>query len=152
MNFYEQFLIKLKENNFDHRAPDLVAFTTENMQKIVHDIKYWEPEKEYKYMLTFTLDPSKVNLKDNDKKDKIEKYISNLIRGPDTIKAYMAREHNDSNTHWHVIVHRRKALKSDYLSYYKKTYGRVDTSRSKNLEDTHSMKYLTKESEIIQIV
>jgi len=150
-NYYETFLQKT-ENKLPGRDNEYIDWITQFMSKIVRDAKLWEPEKTYKYMLTFTLDPNKVDLKDTEKKDKIEKYIENLIRRPEATKAYYVREHNETNTHWHVVVHRSSALKSDYLTYYKKNFGNVHTSRSKSLDDNHSIKYLSKENEIIIII
>lgn len=126
------------------------------MKEIVRDVKSYEPEKVYKYMLTFTIDPNKVKMNDAEWRliniDKVETYICNLMRKPETTKCYYVCEHKTTNCHFHVILYRKSALKSDYLSYYKKTFGHVDVSRSRDLTDTHSEKYLSKESEIIQIV
>lgn len=152
MNKFQQFLDSLTEAGGDHYDPDHLKFIIKNMGGIIHDYKDWQPEKVYKYMITFTLDPKKVNMTDENQKNQIEKYITNLIRKPEVLKAYYVREHSDTNTHWHVVVHRNTALRSDYLSYFKKTYGNVHCSRSKTLDDTHSIKYLSKESEIIIIV
>lgn len=151
MNKYAEWLNMLEEENNDVRNPDVLRFFISNMKEIVHDVKSYTPSKKYKYMLTFTIDPKKHEVT-SDLKDKIEIYICNLMRKPETTKCYYVREHDKTNCHWHVILYRKSAIKSDYLSYYKKTFGHVDISRSKDLSDTHSEKYLSKESEIIQIV
>lgn len=155
MNKYQEWIEKSKEYNQDFRHPEMLDFTIKNMPEILRDFKLWEPEKHYKYMLTFTLDPKKFNfstLTVDDYKNDVEDYICNLMRKPETKKCYYVREHDQTNCHWHVVVHRTSPIRSDYLSYYKKKFGSVDVSRSKYLEDTHSIKYLSKESEIVQII
>lgn len=150
-NEYQIWSDKLRDHNGDIRAPEMLAYTIKHMAEIVRDARDWEPVKEYKYMLTFTMDPKKIENTDMNR-DKIELYICNLMRKAETSKCYYSKEHELTNCHWHVILHRKSALKSDYLSYYKKTFGHVDVSRSKDLGDTNSMKYLSKEGKIYQIV
>lgn len=152
MNKFQEWLEKSKEFQQDYRNPELLDFTIKNMEAIIKDYKDWDPPKTYKYMLTFTLDPKKHDLTNEEFKNRVELYIVNLIRKPEVTKAYYTREHNNTNPHWHVIVHRSSALKSDYLSYYRKNFGLVDISKSKKLEDTQSIEYLSKESEIVQII
>lgn len=151
-NYYVEFLEKLSENGEDIRSPEMLDFTVRYMKQIIRDARYWEPVKEYKYMITFTLDPKKVDLSDEVLKDHIEKYIVKLLSKPEVLKFYYTREHNSTNTHWHCVVHRTSAMRSDYLTYYKKHYGAVNVSRSRDLSDTHSEQYLSKESKIIKIL
>lgn len=151
-NYYAEFLKKLEENGDDIRAPDMIDYTQQYMKQIIRDVRDWEPDKIYKYMITFTLDPKKVDINDIQKKDHIENYIVKLLTKPETQKFYYSREHESTNTHWHCVIHRTCALRSDYLTYYKKHYGNVHVSRSKDLSDTHSEQYLSKESEIIKIL
>lgn len=126
-----------------------------NINRDIHTSEYlkekYKKPKEYKYMLTFTLDPKKVNLSDRAVKSKIEDYIVNLLKTSENDRFYYSREHDDSNTHWHVIVHRKVPLRQDKLTYYKKKYGNVDVSRSKDLSDKNSFAYLGKESAIVTI-
>lgn len=116
-----------------------------------HSVKIKIKPSEYKYLITFTLDPKKVEITDRLKKSKIEDYIVGLLKTSDNNRFYYAREHDDSNTHWHCIIHRTKPMRQDVLAYYKKKYGMVDVSRSKDLSDEHSIKYLGKESKIVTV-
>lgn len=151
INNYQLWLDKLQEQDGDIRAPEMLAYTIKHMAEIVRDARNWEPKKEYKYMLTFTMDPKKIE-NNQSNRDKIELYICNLMRKAETSKCYYSKEHELTNCHWHVILHRNKALESNYLSYYKKVFGHVDVSRSKILGDTESTKYLSKEGKIIEII
>lgn len=120
--------------------------------KSSHHFLHQKSEKvkpsEYKYLITFTLDPKKVDLKDSKLKDKIEDYIVGLLKTPENHRFYYSREHETTNTHWHVVVHRKTPFVQDKIRYYKKQYGNVDVSRSKDLTDEHSVKYLGKEATI----
>lgn len=143
---YEQTLCK----------DDLITFVEKNGPQIWYDMKSSDHflhqkrvkviQSEYKYLITFTLNPSKVDLKDSDLKSKIEAYIVGILKVPENHRFYYSREHDNTNTHWHCIVHRKTPFVQDKLRYYKKQYGNVDISRSKDLTDEHSVKYLGKES------
>lgn len=152
MNYCEEFMKKLEENYDDIRSPEVLDFATKNMKLILSDFAKWKPMKVYKYMITFTCDPTKVDLTNAKKKDQIEKYIVKLLSKPEVSRFYYAREHDTTNTHWHCVVYRSSAFKSDYLTYYRKHFGSVDISRSKNTEDKFTRDYLSKESEIISVI
>lgn len=110
-----------------------------------------EKPSEYKYMITFTLDPKKVDLTSSEQKNTIERYIVNLLKCTDNFRFYYVREHEFTNTHWHAIVHRKIPFTQDKLAYYKRKFGNVQVNRSKELDDEFSLKYLGKENEIIYI-
>lgn len=99
-------------------------------------------------MVTFTVDPKKhPDLNQMDKIKQIEKYIVKVC-APLAGRAYFAREHDNSNVHWHVIIHRNTRLPYEKFGHYKRVYGNVDISRSHQLDDQNSINYLGKESEI----
>lgn len=154
------------ENYFDLFVSNQEILTQDEMIEFVlaHGPRIWQDMKssayfstkkgekvkpsEYKYLITFTLNPSKVDLKDSKIKSKIENYIVGLLKVPENHRFYYSREHDTTNTHWHCIVHRKTPFVQDKLRYYKKQYGNIDISRSKNLSDEDSVKYLGKESVI----
>lgn len=145
-----------KKYGTDPRCKESLEWIIKHSFHLQRDIKTYKPDEFYKYMLTFTIDPSKVDIScDSDKKvwiEYVDTYIHNLLFKNKTIyRAYYSREHDESNVHWHAIVHCHAAFDHKMLNYYKKTYGLVDVSRSKQLEDENSIKYLGKESEITHI-
>lgn len=146
------------ENYYNDNSDEALDFVAKygyqiwrDMSTSRHTVKIKVKPSEYKYLITFTLDPKKVDLSNVKTKDKIEKYIVNLLKTTDNFRFYYVREHDDTNTHWHCIVHRTLPMKQDVLAYYKKKYGNIDVSRSKRLADEDSMKYLGKESKIVTI-
>jgi len=82
---------------------------------------------------------------DPEVQDEIEMYIQKLMNQPYYDKVYYVKEHADSNCHWHVVVYLNQVFKQDHVRYYRKKYGNVDISRSKDLSDEHTQKYLSKD-------
>lgn len=152
MNYYDEFM-KLSRTCTES---ELISFVLAHGERIVKDALSSKTVreadlKEYKYMITFTLDPKKVDLKSAEDVQKVEDYIVKLLKCSANFRFYYAKEHADSNPHWHVVIHRYKPFPQSEVSYYKKKYGMVDISRSKILIDEASMKYLGKESNIVTI-
>lgn len=144
MNYYSEYLKKLDEYG-NIRVPEFFKWYMDNMEQIIKDARYYSPPHIYKYMVTFTIDPKKHDPADSILQDRIEEYIVGLFNKDLFDKFYYVKEHATSNCHWHCVVYTGKALKYDRLTYYKSKYGHVDVSRSHELEDEHTMKYLTKE-------
>lgn len=148
--WYENYYLRKDDEAIDYVLKHGMDIWID-MSKSKHNVKIKIKPSEYKYMVTFTLDPKKVDIKDRQLLLKIESYIVNLLKTTDNFRFYYAREHDDTNPHWHCIVHRTLPLKQDVLAYYKKKYGLVDVSRSRNLSDEHSLEYLGKESKIVTV-
>lgn len=135
----------------DPQSRESLDWIISHSSQLARDMKTYTPNKFYKYMLTFTMDPNKKSgyrvTSRNEQIMFLEGYIFNLIKNSSNVyRAYMAMEHKDTNCHWHVIIHTKKALNYSMLRYYKKTYGMVDVSRSVEISDENSIKYLGKEN------
>lgn len=150
-NYYSEFIDLLNECNGNIRDDRLVNFTLLHGNDIWEHYRMYRPRKEYKYMLTFTLDVNKIDLNRERYLDKVEQYIVRLLDKPENHRFYYSNEHRESNCHWHVIIHRYSALKSDKLTYYRKHFGFVHQSKSFVLDDKPSVYYLGKENEIITV-
>lgn len=137
---------------FGIRDEFVLHYFMQNQKEILQDAKTCKIRTEHKYMITFTIDPKKhTNLNELNFQDKVEKYIVKILT-PLSDRLYYSKEHKDSNVHWHVCVHRKKAFPYEKLAHYKKTYGHVDVSRSRVIEnDENTIKYLGKESQIVTI-
>jgi len=144
MTHYETFL-SLQDKK------KAVDYLLKHHSAILAEAKNYKCKKDYKYLVTFTVDPVKYK-RDNLTQDWIEKYIVKLIKQDDNIYCgYYCKEHADSNVHWHVVVKCNKALKYSRFDYYKRTVGLVDISSSYVKTDEFSSKYLEKESKLIII-
>lgn len=147
-NYYEQFLQKMEfYKTCTH--PDMYEWYISNMHYIIRDYKSYKPPMIYKYMLTFTLDPKK----GPHDLDKMEQYIVGLLTNKENEKIYYVCEHRLTNCHWHAVIYRKSVFKHDSIRYYKQKFGHVDVSRSHDLSDEHTQKYLSKEldSKIIHL-
>lgn len=130
----------------------LIEFISSHSSDILKDSKrhVWpKEEKEYKYMLTFTMDPSVFDdIHDPDTQDLVQLYIEKVLSHRVIHKSYYVKEHADSNCHWHAIIHTKYAYNTNNLAYYRRYYGHVDLSRSTIKTDEFSMKYLEKENKV----
>jgi len=149
---YEEFLQRSEKEVMTRHGPFMDWFI-KNIEEINKTAKYYQPPEDFKYMLTFTIDPKKVlNLNDPEIQDIIEKYIEKVLYKVSDDKCYYVKEHADTNVHWHCIIYRNSALKSrDFASFYKKKYGHVDISKSiasDEKSDVNSVNYLQKEGQI----
>lgn len=144
-DYYEEFLNKMAEYG-TVRKPEFFQWYIKNLDNILRDAQHYKPKKEYKYMLTFTIDPKKHNPTEGLVQASIEKYIIKLLKDSKNSKFYFAKEHANSNCHWHCVIHRDTIFRQDIVRYYKQKYGHVDISRSHDLSDEHTEKYLSKES------
>lgn len=154
-NYFQEFVDLLYKYNQNERHPNIIKFLVAHGDTIMKDYKNWKPKKVYKYMLTFTIDPKKVQGQNDTKvQDSIELYISKLLKDSKYEKVYYVKEHADSNCHWHAVIYSNNRFKQQDIAYYKKKYGNVDISRSHDISDEHTMKYLSKENpdKIIQLL
>lgn len=108
--------------------------------------------KKYRYLVTFTLDPSK----GPHALDEVEKYIiKQLGRKPlQIVEAHLAREGGSGNTHvhWHVALCTLKCLKVDRFNYYRKLFGGVDISKTKAQSLEEGINYISKECIPLRVV
>lgn len=110
--------------------------------------------KQYLYMVTFTVDPSKHPEITPELEAKIERLLEVQAQRPalKVIKASMVKEHHKSGrAHWHVKFLTNKALRSDAFAQYKKVYGNYDISRSKGTNDLHIDIYMEKEGSVKEL-
>lgn len=153
-NYYEQYL-RITETYPNPRDPIVIDWLIKNMQNVLRDYEHYKPKQIYKYMITFTIDPKKVNdMNTPSRQDQIESYIVRLFKDARFSRVYYVKEHASTNCHWHVVCYLMNCFKQDHVRYYKKIYGNVDISRSHDLSDEHTQKYLSKDptSEIKQIL
>lgn len=96
-------------------------------------------------MLTFTINPKLADPKNHEVQQKIEDYIIKQVNKHSDV-AYIAREHPDSNCHWHVVLLRQRKFKYNEFNYYKRKFGNLDISLSKTESIEDGLKYISKES------
>ncbi len=96
--------------------------------------EYEEENKIYTYMLTFTIDPKKHDVKDSKLHDVIEEYIVGFAERRNPLKSDIVKEGTDEDhkhTHWHLGLELKKYIDfSTFLKHYRKKYGSVDISKS----------------------
>lgn len=110
--------------------------------------------KQYLYMVTFTVDPSKHPDITPELEQKIERLLQAQPQRPalKVIKASMVKEHHQSGRpHWHMKLLTNKALRTDAFVQYKKVYGNYDISRSKGTNDLHIDIYMEKEGSVQEL-
>lgn len=104
----------------------------------------------YMYMVTFTLDPSKVAYDDLKMIGKVEKYIHKILTSKSLshIKdCKISYEIGKSdNPHWHVYANCDKCLKKDRFKVYIAKYGNVDISKSRTSNSESIDTYLSKQN------
>lgn len=149
---FEEFLERDQKEVMTKNSPFMDWFLA-NIEEINRTAKFYKPPEDFKYMITFTIDPKKVpDMKNPEKQAQIEKYIEKVLFNVSDDKCYYVREHKDTNVHWHCIIYRKSALKSQsFLTFYKKKYGNIDVSKSISAEekdDVNSVNYLKKEGQI----
>lgn len=158
------------EKKFDsfQKRDQLIKYISDQPRETFDYVKKWiklnrSQNKNYNYMITFTMDPKKVDINDKDKVDKIEKFIVSQMnrQGLGIINAEYVREGGDSDhkhIHWHVNIISNKFLRKRYFKTYTKNYGNIDISTSKNkfgsensnYQSIHS--YISKDTVPIQIL
>lgn len=138
MELLKQFYIIERGGNRD----DLAKFMIKNQEEL---FKYLKNLKTYRYMVTFTLNPKLVDVKNSQVQQVIEDYIIKQVnKHSDT--AYITREHAESNCHWHVVLLRQRKFKYNEFNFYKRKYGNIDISLSKTESIEDGLKYISKEN------
>lgn len=94
--------------------------------------QYEQKNRTYTYLVTFTIDPKKWELNDNNY-DVIESFILKTLkrRGLNILFSSIVREGSDKDhkhTHWHCAIITSKCLKEQYFSTYISTYGNIDVA------------------------
>lgn len=140
---YREFLRLSNEKG--ERHPEVLDYVIKHGFDIIKDARNYTPDMEYKYMITFTVRSELRHMHNT-----IEEYILNLLK-PMCFKLYYSKEHVKTNVHWHCVIHMTSRIVHSKFRYYKQKYGFVDISRSKDLSDENSIKYISKESEVIHV-
>lgn len=121
---------------------ELATFMLKNQEALFRHLK---DLKVYRYMVTFTVNPSLVDPTNEGMQQKIEDYIIKQVN-KHSHEAYIAKEHATTNCHWHVVLLRHKKFKYNEFNYYKKSYGNIDISLSKTESIEDGIKYISKET------
>lgn len=152
MSKLSEYFKLLEEHGGDIRNPIPLDFYIKHQKDILNDAKNAKFPGEYKYMITFTVDPKKhPNMNSAEFQTRVSDYIIKLLK-PLSDRFYFVQEHSDTNVHWHCVIHRATRFPFVKLQYYKKVYGSVDVSKSRDvLNDQNSINYLKKEGKIINI-
>lgn len=155
MDYRQEFFIKydaiktLRQNKALDRATEqaYLDWFIHNYNNIVVALK--QPvKKEYRYMITFTIDPKKhPNSNEQKFQDEVQEYIEKLlIKNSNTCS--IVKEHSTTNVHWHASVVRDKYIDQKIVQYYKIKYGHVDISKSFMSSEEFAHKYMQKEQQI----
>lgn len=133
---------------YPHTCHNLIDFILKKGEQgyrdVVHEMNK-HVKKEYHYLITFTLDPSKGPFET----DLVEKYICKLLTSKSLklIVADVVYEIGASdNSHWHAYARSLTPLKKNRFSTYINRYGNVDISKSKSQDSSHILTYLNKEN------
>lgn len=113
--------------------------------------------KSYTYMITFTIDPERHNVKSEKLHAKIDKYIKKfpISKSCDVIRADYVREGSDKehkHIHWHLGIETRNIFKSKTLKYYNLKFGNTDVSKSYDNNYNNVLKYINKVNRSVQLV
>lgn len=109
-------------------------------------------EKRYFYLITFTTDPTKVKVEDE---EEVEKFIisqADRTALQFTNFYYVKENHKSGRSHWHCAVQTKKPLKKDRFNYYQKIYGNVDLSRTKAQTIQEALNYISKDGVPNQLI
>lgn len=112
-------------------------------------------EKEYIYMVTFTIDPKKHSDISASLHDEVDNYIrSQKDRSKLKLKSFeYAKElHKDGRPHWHVLIKSSASLKKSLFTYYQKKYGNIDFSQTKGKTEHEIQEYISKDSLPIKLL
>lgn len=105
--------------------------------------------KRYMYMITFTCDPRKIDVKCDFMMKANEEYILDRLKKPGLklVRLEYVREGGDDthkHTHWHCgVVSKRYLDKWDFKTYLKNV-GRIDVDISKSSNFKHIQVYMNK--------
>ncbi len=118
--------------------------------------EYEQTNKVYTYMLTFTIDPSKYDVENKELHDIIEAYVIDFGERRNPLKCDVVKEKSDKHhkhTHWHLGLETKKYIDfSNFLKFYRKTYGIVDITKSWSNDYKNVLIYINKSTPSQQIV
>jgi len=108
-------------------------------------------QKEFIYMVTFTIDKKKVEDLSESKIDEIEYYISSQKnrKALNLLKFSIVREQcKDGTPHWHALMISSKYLAKDRFNYYINKFGNIDISKNKSNCSQEIINYMSKSGTI----
>lgn len=154
MNQYKEILKFIKDVKAGLQGAMSPSTQTSPLYSTMFRQALEEVEKEnrsYRYLITFTLDPKKGDIKCNKYIAKVSAYVvKQLRRKPLGLSnVYFVQEGGDQDNkhiHWHASVTATKPLKKDRFDYYKKLYGNVDISHTKAQTQDEAINYMSKQS------
>lgn len=155
---YELFKEYLQENNLlDDYDPDGAYLLYQKYSKVLSSkyldtwIKKYSEEKNRKvlyYMYTFTLKPEADPLK-------AEEYIKNIVLRKENLNLHelaYAKEHVDTNLHFHVLLGSYRSIRTDAFKQYSQNFGFVHRSRKIGSENIQIVDYISKETNPIYLL
>ncbi len=118
--------------------------------------EYEKKTKIYTYMITFTIDPKKHDVKDEKIHSLIQEYIESFAIARTPNKASYVKEGTDTehkHTHWHLGLETKKYIDfSNFLKFYRKTYGSVDISKSWSNDFNNILIYISKSDIVTKLI
>lgn len=123
----------------------------QTLENAVKDQKKLNKETIYRYMITFTLDPSKWPEISPERESMVDDLVKQQgLRTGLGIKkySYVKEHHANGRPHWHAFISTTKSLKRDRFNHYITRYGNIDISKSKAQTDANVLNYMSKEGDI----
>lgn len=104
---------------------------------------------EYMYMGTFTLDPSKVDIENENDLKKVQKYLLHRLslKGLRLNRCDWVREGTDKDNkhpHWHVGMISERCIKKSFFYKYLRDYGNIKIDISISSDYNHILSYINK--------
>ncbi len=107
-------------------------------------------------MLTFTISPSLHDVLDTKLHTKLEEYIIDFAERRHPMRSDLVKEGSDKkhlHTHFHLGLELKKYIDfSNFLKFYRKTYGSVDISKSWSNDYNNILLYINKSEPSQKIV
>ncbi|AXH78885.1 MAG: Rep catalytic domain protein [Circular genetic element sp.] len=146
--FLDEWMTMTSEERKHLSKQQLKYFINEDFCKMLKR-RLTDTSKKYRYLLTFTINPS-FNT-DVDKED-LEFIINEFVEAQASrsalgIKyfAYSKEYTKAGQAHWHCAIETSKCLKKDRFNYYIKTYGNIDLSKTKGTTIQEALNYISKD-------
>lgn len=151
---YQKYVDQFLRNPKDHKVP-IMLFADNHYCSLLSKALKERDLKSYRYMITFTLDPSKYPDVTETILHSVEEFIEGQGRrqGLSIIHyAYVRESHQNGRPHWHASIITTKPLKKDRFNYYIKKYGNIDLSKSKSTNKWEALDYLSKSGTVKTII
>lgn len=146
--FIHQAKQGLDENDCVDICPLMLKYKYFHVYMKSYVKEYENENKTYTYMITFTIDPKKHDVKDTKLHDIIAEYVVGFACKRNALRADVVKEGTDEDhkhTHWHLGLELKKYLDFfNFLKYYRKIYGKVDVSRSWSNDYNNVLIYINK--------